>query len=95
MLLSVFLFSVGLVIVLTKQQALFVLLGIELMIHATCLNFVVFGNYDAERQQGQIFVLFILAMVVCETAVALAIMFKVRQHCGTLMLDKLRSLRET
>ena len=80
--------------VLMKQHALFVLLGIELMLQAASLNFIIFSSYDPERMQGQVFVLFVVAMAVCETAVALAIMYKVYQHHRTLQLDKLCSLRE-
>lgn len=91
--LSAFVFGIGLVVVLTKQNAIFMLIGIELMLNAANFNFVLFSSYDPE-QQGQVFALFIMAMVVCETAVALAIIFKVYQHYQTIVLDKLPSPSE-
>ncbi len=87
--LSAFVFGVGWVVVLTKQHAIFMLIGIELMLNAASFNFVLFSNYDP-KQQGQVFALFIMAMVICETAVALAIIFKVYQHYQSTALDKLQ-----
>lgn len=93
LLLSAFVFGVGLVVVFTKQNVLFILIGIELMLHAACFNFVLFSSYDP-KQQGQVFVLLIMAMIVCETAVALAIIFKVYQHYQSTELGDLQRLRE-
>ena len=69
------------------------LIGIELMFNAACFNFVLFSNYDP-MQQGQVFVLFIMAMIVCETAVALAIIFKVYRHYKSIEVERLQHLRE-
>ncbi len=93
LLLSAFVFGVGLVVVFTKQNVLFILMGIELMLNAACFNFVLFSSYDP-KQQGQVFVLLIMAMIVCETAVALAIIFKVYQHYQSTELGDLQRLRE-
>jgi NAD(P)H-quinone oxidoreductase subunit 4L len=92
-LLSAFVFGVGLVVVFTKPNVLFMLIGIELMLNAASFNFVLFSSYDP-MQQGQVFVLFIMAMIVCETAVALAIIFKVYQHYQSIELDQLQHLQE-
>jgi NADH-quinone oxidoreductase subunit K len=93
LLLSAFVFGVGLVVVFTKQNVLLILIGIELMLNAACFNFVLFSSYDP-KQQGQVFALFIMAMIVCETAVALAIIFKVYQHYQSIKLGDLQRLRE-
>ncbi len=78
---------------LTKPNVLWVLIGVELMLLAAGFNFVLFNHYDPQ-QQGQVFALFIMAMTVCETAVALAIIFKVYQHYQSTQLDRLQDLRE-
>ncbi|MHA7877541.1 MAG: NADH-quinone oxidoreductase subunit NuoK [Bacteroidota bacterium] len=93
LLLSTLVFSIGLVVVLTKPNVLLMLIGIELMLHAASFSFVLFSSYDPQ-QQGQVFVLFIIAMTVCETAVALAIIFQVYQHFRSTRLDQLRHLQE-
>lgn len=87
--LSTFIFGVGLVIVLTKRHAIFMLIGVELMLNAANFNFVLFSRYDPQ-QQGQVFALLIMAMVVCETAIALAIIFRVYQHYQTIDLNELQ-----
>jgi NAD(P)H-quinone oxidoreductase subunit 4L len=93
LLLSAFVFGIGLAVVFTKPNALFMLIGIELMLNAANFNFVLFGSYDP-KQQGQVFVLFIMAMIICETAVALAIIFKVYRHYQSIELSQLKHLRE-
>lgn len=87
--LSALLFAIGLVIVLTRSHAIWMLIGIELMLAAANFNFVIFSSYDPQRQ-GQVWALLIMAIVVCETAVALAIIFKVYQHYKTINLKKLQ-----
>ena len=91
--LSAFVFGVGLVVVLTKHNVLFMLVGVELMLNAASFNFMLFSGYDPQ-QQGQVFVLFIMAMTVCETAVALAIILKVYQQYRSIDLGHLQRLRE-
>ena len=63
------------------------------MFNAACFNFVLFSSYDP-KQQGRVFVLLIMAMIVCETAVALAIIFQVYQHHPSIELGQLQRLRE-
>lgn len=84
--LSALVFSIGLVVVLTKSNVLLMLIGIELMLLAASFNFVLFNHYDPQRQ-GQVFALFIMAMTVCETAVALALIFKAYQHYQNIQPD--------
>ena len=79
LLLSTLVFGTGLAILLTQQHALFLLLGAELMLQAACFNFVLFGSYD-QKHQGHVFALFVMVMVACETAVALALIFKADQR---------------
>ncbi len=93
LLISAFIFSTGLFVVLTKPNVLFILIGIELMLNAASFNFVLFNSYDP-TQQGQVFVLLIMTMIVCETAVALAIIFQVYQHYQSIELGQLQRLRE-
>ena len=88
--LSVFLFGVGLIVVLTKQYAIFILIGIELMLNAANLNLVVCNHYYPAQLQGQVLVLLSVVMVVCKAAVALAIILQVYQHYRTIRVDKLK-----
>ena len=55
LLISAGLFCIGLFIVLSKRNAIQILIGIEMMINAAILNLVAFGKYDNLANSGQIF----------------------------------------
>jgi NADH-quinone oxidoreductase subunit K len=78
-LVSAFIFSIGLGIILLKRNTLFILMGIELILAAANLNFAAFNRGDQE-QQGLIFSLFILVIGVCEISIALAIIIMVYRN---------------
>lgn len=91
LLLSAFLFSVGLAIVITKKNAILVLMGIELMLNASNLNLIAMSRvygYD-----GQFMALFVIVVAAAEAAVALAIVLKVYHHFNTVDLDKINQLK--
>lgn len=90
--LSAFLFAAGLGIVITRKNAIFVLIGIELMLNASNLNFVAISSkYDL---QGQFFALFVIVVAAAEAAVALAIVLKIYHYYGTVDLDKVNHLKD-
>ncbi len=89
--LSAFLFSSGLLIAITKKNAIMILLGIELMLNAANLNLVLF---DRGQLDGQIFALFIIVVAVCEAAVGLAIILKTYHYYQTVVPDHIRDLKE-
>ncbi|GAB4335554.1 MAG: NADH-quinone oxidoreductase subunit NuoK [Flammeovirgaceae bacterium] len=87
------LFSIGLVVVITKRNAIIVLMGIELMLNAANLNLVAFSKYDPDLLQGQIFTLFVFVIAASEAAIALAIIQKVYLYYKTIHLDKINKLK--
>lgn len=89
---AAFLFCVGTIIILTKKNAIFILIGLELMFNASIINFVHFSEADI-LMQGQMAALFIMVLAVIETALALAIIFKVYKHYQTVDLDKINELK--
>jgi NADH-quinone oxidoreductase subunit K len=88
-----FLFVCGLAVVISKRNAIVVLMGIELMLTAANLNLVAFSRYDAAHLGGQMFVLFILVVAAAETAVALAIVMLLHKHFKTVDLDEIKELK--
>lgn len=88
LLLSVIIFGTGLALALTRKHIITILIGIELMLNASNLNFILFSSYDPE-QQGQVFALLVMAVIICETAVALAIVFKIYGYYRHVQLDEL------
>ena len=90
LLLGALLFSMGMLAVLTKRNAIVVLMGIELIFNAANLNLVAFNRHQPDLMQGQIFSLFVMVIAAAEAAIALAIILKVYQYFGTVNLDQVR-----
>lgn len=93
LLLSAFLFCVGLVIMLTKRNIIVVLMGIELLFNAANINLIAFSQYDAELLQGQVFSLFVIVVAAAEAAIALAIIIQVHRFFKTSNLDEISKLK--
>jgi NADH-quinone oxidoreductase subunit K len=90
--LAALVFAIGLFGVLTRRNAVGILLGIELMLNAVNINLVAFARFHADLV-GIIFTLFTIAITVAEVAVGLAIViviFRVRRTVEADHLDLLR-----
>lgn len=90
--LSAFLFSAGLLIVIIKKNAVFVLIGIELILNAANLNLAAFSSYDP-RLNGQVFAVFSVVLAAAEAAIALAILLNIYRQYGSSDLDDLTELK--
>lgn len=88
------LFSTGVYIILTKRNAIQVLIGIELMLNAAILNLVAFGKYDRINNSGQLFALFAIVLAAATTAVALAIILNVYKRYKTIDPGKVDGLKD-
>ena len=92
LILAALVFAIGLFGVLTRRNAVGILLGIELMLNAVNVNLVAFARFRADLA-GVIFTLFTIAITVAEVAVGLAIViviFRVRRTIEADHLDLLR-----
>lgn len=70
--LSLIVFTVGMVGVLIRRNIIVILLSIELMLNAANINFVAFSHYLGDMT-GQVFVIFVLTVAAAEVAIGLAI----------------------
>lgn len=93
--LSAFLFAIGLAGALTRRNAILVLIGIELMLNAANLNFTAFWRYSANPEQvtGLMFVIFSIAVAAAEAAVGLALIIAIYRHYRTSNVDEINSLK--
>lgn len=91
-LISCALFCVGLYGVLTRRNAIGILLAIELILNAAGLNFVVFGRLFGQAH-AQAFALFIIALAACEVAVGLAIILGLYRTAKTVLADQVNLLK--
>lgn len=93
LLIAALLFSIGLAIVVTKRNAIMVLMGIELMLNAVNLNLIAFSQNDPNKIQGQLFALFVIVIAAAEITIALAIIIKVYHYFNTIDLDNVNELK--
>lgn len=91
---SACLFCIGLYAVLSKRNAIMILVGIELMINAAILNLVAFGKYDRINYAGQVFALFAIVLAAASVAVGLAIILNVYRQYKTVDPDQVTDLRD-
>ena len=90
--LSLYLFCAGLVMVLTRKNAIVLLVGVELMLNAANLNFIVFSRQSANVLDGQLFALFIMVLAAAEAAVGLALIVQMYRKFKTTELDRVNDL---
>ena len=90
---SAALFSLGVVGVLTRKNAVNVLMGIELILNSANINLVAFSRFAAGNLSGQIFAVFIIVIAAGEVAVALAIVLAMYKLLKSVNLDQADSLK--
>jgi len=91
---SVALFCIGLYMIVSKHNAIQILIGIELMLNAAILNLVAFGKYDKLNNGGQVFALFAIVLAAATTAVALAIILNVYRRYKTIDPGEVNRLKD-
>jgi NADH-quinone oxidoreductase subunit K len=90
--LAALVFAIGLFGVLTRRNAVGILLGIELMLNAVNINLVSFARFRADVG-GLVFTMFTIAITVAEVAVGLAIIIAIFRARRTIEADHLDLLR--
>lgn len=91
--LATVLFCVGLLVVIFKKNTIIILIGIELMLNSANLNLIAFSSYRANTD-GQLLIIFILIVAVCEASVGLAIVLRAYQYYQTSIPEKISELKE-
>ncbi|HEX2524586.1 MAG TPA: NADH-quinone oxidoreductase subunit NuoK [Terriglobia bacterium] len=93
LLLSAALFSLGIFGVLTRKNAVNVLMGIELILNSANINLIAFSRYSSHGLDGQMFAVFVIVVAAAEVAVALAIVLTMYRLLKTVSLEQADSLR--
>ncbi|HKM09020.1 MAG TPA: NADH-quinone oxidoreductase subunit NuoK [Candidatus Methanomethylophilaceae archaeon] len=86
------LFIVGIYGIMTRNNAIVVLMCIELVLNAANMNLVTFAAFNGDIM-GQVFVMFTVAVAACEVAVGIAIILNVYKVKKTTVIDDLTELR--
>lgn len=89
------LFSIGLYGVLSRRNAIGILMGIELMLNAVNINLVAFWRYlDPAKLTGQIFAIFVFTVAAAEVAVGLALVIAIYRNRDTVVVEEIDLLKE-
>ena len=92
LILALLLFSMGVIGVLTRRNAIVVFMCIELMLNSVHLVFVSFSSFLGNLN-GQIFVFFIMTVAAAEAAIGLAIIIALYRNKSTINLDEINILK--
>lgn len=92
LMLSGAMFTIGVVGVLVRRNALIIFMSIELMLNAANLAFVAFSRY-LHSLDGQIFVFFVMTVAAAEVAIGLAIIVNVFRLKETVYVDEINLLK--
>jgi NADH-quinone oxidoreductase subunit K len=92
LILSAFMFLVGVTGVLTRRNAIVVFMSIELMLNSANLTLVTFSSFLG-NSIGQLFVFFVMTVAAAEAAVGLAIIIAIFRNKLTVNIDEINILK--
>ena len=93
LLVSAILFSLGLFAVITRRNAVAVLMGVELILNSANINFAAFSRFGGMNFSGHVFALFVIIMAAAEAAVALAIIINLYNNYQSINVDDASQLK--
>src|ERR1700747_1590003 len=88
------LFVLGLFTVLTRRNAISVLMGVELILNSANINYVAFSHFSSGNSDGQIYAIFVIMLAAAEAAVGLATVSALLQIFNTLNVEAAETLKE-
>ena len=91
---SAVLFSLGVFGIVTRRNAILVLMGIELILNAANLNLIAFSRYSGLNLDGQAAAIFVIILAAAEAAIALAIVLNIWHRFQTVNIDEVSALKE-
>jgi len=89
---SAVLFTIGIIGVLVRRNAIVIFMSVELMLNAANLAFVAFGD-ALKTLDGQVFVFFVMAVAAAEVAVGLAIIVNLFRLRESVFVDEINLLK--
>ena len=87
------LFAIGLFCVVTRRNAIGILMGIELVLNSANVNYVAFARYGRGGYDGQVFAIFVIMLAAAEAAIGLAIVLGIYQSFETIDVEATDRLR--
>ncbi len=94
LILSAILFCFGIYGIVTRKNAIMVLMGLELVLNSANINFVAFSKFGGMNIEGHIAAIFVIILAAAEAAVALAIILNIYQNYKHINVDEISNLKE-
>jgi NADH-quinone oxidoreductase subunit K len=89
---SAALFSIGVLGVLFRRNAIIIFMSVEMMLNSVNMLLVAFSVYHGDAN-GQVFVFFVMAVAAAEVAVGLAILVTIFKNLHSIDIDELKNLK--
>lgn len=94
LILSAMLFSIGIFGILTRRNAIGLLMSIELILNAANINLIMFNRFlGSSDGLGQIFALFVIAIAAASAVVGLGLVISIYKNVKTVLVNKLDMMR--
>jgi NADH-quinone oxidoreductase subunit K len=90
---SLIIFLLGLYCVLTRRNAIGILMGVELVLNAANINYLAFSRYSAASYDGQVFAIFVIMLAAAEATIGLAIVLGIYQQFQSIDVEATETLR--
>lgn len=90
---SLVLFLLGLFCVLTRRNAIGILMGVELILNSANVNYLAFSRYSSANLDGQVFAIFVIMLAAAEATIGLAIVLGIYQTFHTIDVEATETLR--
>ncbi|HNW61015.1 MAG TPA: NADH-quinone oxidoreductase subunit NuoK [bacterium] len=88
------LFVLGMICVLTRRNAIGLLMGVELILNSANINLVAFARYVENGISGQVFALFVIVLAAAEAAIAMAIVLAIYRSYKNIDVNLTVNLKE-
>lgn len=86
-------FLAGIFTVLTRRNAIGVLMGVELILNSANINYIAFSRFGSGNYDGQIFSIFVIMLAAAEAAIGLAIVLGIYRKFETIDVEAVDTLR--
>jgi NADH-quinone oxidoreductase subunit K len=90
--LSLVVFTLGLYCVLSRRNAIGILMGIELILNSANINYLAFSFYGGGKYDGQVFAIFVIMLAAAEAVIGLAIVLAIYQNFKTIDVEATETL---
>jgi NADH-quinone oxidoreductase subunit K len=91
---SAILFALGMFGIVTRKNAIMVLMGLELVLNSANINFVAFSKFGGLNIEGHVAAIFVIILAAAEAAIALAIILNIYQNYHHINIDEIDKMKD-